>query len=484
MQSSLTNKDTPPHTPARPPFFSLVDTLPPPPTHTHKHARARISEAPDAPPLVTAVPLSSTALNITWKRPHGNYEAVAHYAVWYRVHAVPENQWTVVTCAGGVLPLPAATSPTSPQSACSFLDRDADTDAVVTPLQTDVAALAPYTTYEVAVAASNSRGEGPKATAVVQTLQDLPSKPDPPAITALANRELSVGVSAPVPSNGVITKYTLRILMVAGTANAALDSTVVVGGGASAAHTFAALQPSTTYNITVFASTVAGNGPTSAAVQVTTLPDTPERAPVLASVASTETTCTFVWRALLPNDTHGQAATYTVYSTQEDGSDARAVGITAATTFTWTGIAPGTVHFIRLSANTTAGEGPISRVHSCETDPFPPSRPAAPTAVALCAREVRVSWQTPAQTNGQLTKYELWQEGAGAVDMRVYTGLGREVVVDELQASTTYRFYVVAFTTLASEPSAAVSITTLSGGKHRVCTVGEARQLSFKRCHA
>ncbi|EGD83293.1 hypothetical protein PTSG_12094 [Salpingoeca rosetta] len=415
---------------------------------------------PDAPAPVTATSPTSTSLLVQWDRPHGNYEQVESYTVEYQ--AVGASQWTQVTCTGGSVPQDPQVPAT--QLPCAFLDRDPATDTDISPLQTTITGLLPFTAYVVRVKATHSKGDGPYASSNTTTQEDLPAKPAAVTVVERYSRGLLVHVTTPVPANGVITHYTLHIETTAaapGTVPIARNDTIA---GTATSHTFLGLEPNSQYAVRVRAATSVGAGPWSDTTAAATREDAPERAPSVTRIAANETACTFEWSALQPNDTYGAVAVYNVYQATPAGNVTARLAVTTSDAFTWWPLAAGSQHHIVLSANTTAGEGPRTRVYECETAPFPPTKPANPTAVSVCAREVEVRWQPPAQPNGVVARYEVWQQGQqGAAAVRVYSGSNLSTRVTNLDPDTTYAFRVIAFTTLQSEQSDAAVVTTPTG---------------------
>ena len=102
---------------------------------------------------------------------------------------------------------------------------------------------------------------------------------------------------------------------------------------------------------------------------------------------------------------------------------------TTATTYSHTGLDPGTSQRYQVQAINDAGVGPSSNIASARTDPVVPDAPVNLVAGAQGSNAIVVTWEPPAYTGGvEVTGYRI----------EVHDGTAWTVLVDDHGLSTTY----------------------------------------------
>ena len=207
-----------------------------------------------------------------------------------------------------------------------------------------------------------------------------------------------------------------------------------------------ALSSSTSANVLV-----ARNGNTIT-VADTTAPSTPA---ALTKTTSTLTAITLGWAASTDN------VGVTGYKIFRGGSQIGTISATAATTYTDTGLAPGTSYNYAVAAydaagNTSAQTAGVSMATLADTTG--PATPSAVTKTASTLTSVSLSW--PATTdNVGVTGYKVFRNGTqiGTTVTTTYTDSG-------LSAGTAYTYTVAAYDGAGntSAQSAGSSISTLA----------------------
>jgi len=210
------------------------------------------------------------------------------------------------------------------------------------------------------------------------------------------------------------------------------------------------LTPGTAYGYTVQAMDAAGNGTVSAASIVTTLDTIAPTAPG-APVASgtTGVQATLAWAA--STDNVGVAG-YEVYR------GTTLVGTVTSTTFTDTGLTPGTAYGYTVKAKDAAGNGTVSAATTVTTlDTIAPTAPGAPVATGTTSNQTTLTWAVSTDNVG-VTGYEVYRglTLVGTVTSTTFTDTG-------LTPATAYSYTVKAKDAAGNGTvSGATSVTTVA----------------------
>lgn len=112
------------------------------------------------------------------------------------------------------------------------------------------------------------------------------------------------------------------------------------------------------------------------------------------------------------------------------------------------GLKPGTEYVFTVSAENSAGEGPPSNSLTAVTYDSGPSEPRNVRVLSTEAMKVKVSWEVPAETNGNIGQYQLQyrQQAVGAVysELSVSSPVlaTQTVIVEKLTPYTAYEIRV------------------------------------------
>ncbi|CAC5391000.1 unnamed protein product [Mytilus coruscus] len=138
--------------------------------------------------------------------------------------------------------------------------------------------------------------------------------------------------------------------------------------------------------------------------------------PVLTKTVSfTSTSVTLTWSPSTqkPNTPLSQ---YIIYYKKEIDADYKRLPITAGSTdaqIEVVGLSPGTIYMFVVSGVNPAGEGSLSNVLSAKTMDSGPSAPRNLKTLFSNSSTVQLEWEIPAETNGQIGKYQVWYKIKG-----------------------------------------------------------------------
>ncbi|MYK65109.1 MAG: fibronectin type III domain-containing protein [Gemmatimonadetes bacterium] len=184
----------------------------------------------------------------------------------------------------------------------------------------------------------------------------------------------------------------------------------------------------------------------------------------LFAQARDTTTIEFAWDA--PADTGSSAVTGYRIEVSEDGGTTWANldddTESTETSYTHTGLEPGSTRHYRVSAINASGPGMPSDEASATT-PTPPGAPTSLTAEAKGGRAIELNWEPPADTgSGALTGYEVLLWDGNDFGGLAFTGPAKTTFRHTgLQQGTTYQYQVRAYNTVAvGPPSNSASATT------------------------
>jgi chitodextrinase len=208
--------------------------------------------------------------------------------------------------------------------------------------------------------------------------------------------------------------------------------TTLVGTVTSTTFTDTGLTQGTTYSYTIKAKDAAGNGSVSGATAVATTDTAPPTAPgTPVASGTTGVATTLTWAA--SSDNVGVAG-YEVYR----GSTL--VATVTSTTFTDTGLAPGTTYSYTIKAKDAAGNGSAASVATAVTtlDTTPPTVPGTPVASGTTGTQTTLTW-TASTDNVGVTGYEVYRGSTlvGTVTSTTFTDAG-------LTQGTTYSYTIKA----------------------------------------
>ena len=228
----------------------------------------------------------------------------------------------------------------------------------------------------------------------------------------------------------------------------------------------AGLSPGTTRHYRVAAINRHGQGDWSDEVQATTSRP-PGRPTGLVARAQGTSRIELAWAA--PSGGGPVTSYWVEWSSTGTGGWTRRVRNSRATSYTDTGLSPGTTRHYRVAAINTAGEGPWSTVVQATTEVTVPGAPRSLTVSPNGLRgstELRLTWRPPSNTGGSpITGYRIEWSSTGASPWFIVvpgpTGTATTYLHTNLAPNTTRYYRVFAINAQGQgNPSTAVRGTT------------------------
>ena len=332
--------------------------------------------------------------------------------------------------------------------------------------------------YLVTVRATSGAGEREKTAdqQITVTVGDVdteaPGKPNAPSVAAASLTSLAVSWSAPANEGPAISDYDVHYRAGDSTTTSG-DWTTLAHDGTAASATIAGLSEDTSYQVQVRATNAEGTGDWSeAGVGATSANAAPSAPTDLSAIADGSTQIDLSWNA--PASDGGAAVTGYKIEVSENGgttwTDLAADTGDTATTYTHSGLDPGTTRHYQVSAINTAGTGTASNVAHATTDAAPPEAPAGLSATASAPDQIDLAWSAPANDGGSaITGYRIESSPDGSSswsDLVADTNSDATAYFDtSLSAGTTRHYRVSAINSAGtSDPSNIDSATTPAAG--------------------
>ncbi|CAH2233234.1 jg20123 [Pararge aegeria aegeria] len=396
-----------------------------------------VQEFPEAPRGLTVVRREGRAARLSWRRGYDGNARLRAYRLQYRVvgDARRAADWT-----------DAPTRDLSPDLLIQRQDSPEPDSEVILEYRVD--GLRPATAYALRLAAVNDIGDSEYSESViVQTLEEAPSEaPRNVEVQADAPGELLVKWQAPSQEswNGELLGFALWCRG----DNTSLALTVP--GWAAAHARLAGLRAHASYEVRVRAFNAIGAGPSCAPLAATTLEDVPEAPPQHIRCEPLSAQSFRVWWEPPPAKSRGGLLLGYEIMYQEAGSldgiwerrrsgggEAQVAGLRAGN------------YSIRVAARNAAGLGPPADAY-CSTLDDIPGPPADIKAIPISEDAVIVSWLAPAQKNGKIRHYTVYnrpqRSGPHAHALAPHSAEEQMLEVRGLQESQLYEFWVTAAT--------------------------------------
>ncbi|MDE2806561.1 MAG: fibronectin type III domain-containing protein [Gemmatimonadota bacterium] len=386
---------------------------------------------PTAPLSLRATADGPTSITLTWNVPSSdNGSRITGYRI--RMRRGGTGAWTIIIN---------------------------DTGSLATTFQhTD---LQPVTAYRYQVAAINAEGVGPwSLEASMRTHADVPSAP--PTVTARAVSTSQINLSWAVPRNtggAPILGYRVEASRDGGESWRIITANT---GSTGRAYIHRNLRPGATWSYRVSAINSAGIGAPSGVARATTHavpPGAPTGLRATPGGFGGREQIVLTWSA--PSSDGGSPVTgYRVeVSTRRSGPWtilARNTG-TTGTTYTHTGLAPGTTRYYRVAAINPRGTGAYSSVATGATNAGPPSAPRGLRANADGPTSITIGWEVPSEDNGAaITGYRIRARRLSESNWTtIRDNTGSTLTTfrhTDLQPVTTYRYQVAAINAEGAGP--------------------------------
>ena len=344
-------------------------------------ASATTDNVPDAVSDLTATKDATngkTEIDLAWTAPAANGAAISSYTLQRKAGS---GDWENVSTSIGA-------------SDTSYSDTG----------------LTPGTLYTYQIRAVNNVGNAawsntPSAT----TDNDVPAKITGLTATKDATNgktEIDLAWTAPAAHGSAITSYTLQ--RKAGSGSYTNVSTSI--GASDTSYSDTGLTPGTMYTYQIRAVNAIGNAPWSNEPSATTDNDVPAKITGLTATKDATNGKTEIDLAWTAPAAHGSAITsYTLQRKAGSGDFANiSTSIGASdTSYSDTGLTPGTLYTYQIRAVNGVGNAPWSNEPSATTDNDVPAAITGMTATKSGARQVNLAWTTPASHGAALSGYRL-----------------------------------------------------------------------------
>uniref|UniRef100_A0A8D0L665 Usherin n=1 Tax=Sphenodon punctatus TaxID=8508 RepID=A0A8D0L665_SPHPU len=263
-----------------------------------------------------------------------------------------------------------------------------------------VRGLQPYTGYEMRVVVSNGYGDTYSDWTLMVTAEDMPGSIDPPLVSDVESRAVTVTWQHPAKQNGIITHYNIY-------QNGQLHATVP---GTRSNCTVLHLQPYTFYQFQVEGCTYKGCSLSSEAPAIQTLPSAPEDIPPPELYSDTPTSVLIKWHP--PSNPNGLVENFTIerkFKRTEQVSTVVTLPFNHSMSYIdqSTALSPWKKFEYRLLVSTLHGGSNSSAWSEVITRPSRPAGVQPPEVQVLGPDSAKVSWKPPLIMNGDILSYEI-----------------------------------------------------------------------------
>ncbi|KAM3930149.1 usherin [Leptodactylus fuscus] len=257
-----------------------------------------------------------------------------------------------------------------------------------------------YTPYEVRIVASNAYGDTYSKWSNMTTRQDKPGPVDPPRISHVKSRSITITWQRPTKPNGIITHYNIY-------QNGSLEVTVP---GNRSSHTFHDLTPYTSYLYQMEGCTSAGCSLSKDSLVIETLPDAPSEVLPPDLHSDSPTSVTIRWRS--PLHPNGIVESFSI-ERRLKGTELVEIIVTVPGNHQkeyvdqGSDINPWKTYEYRMIATTYNGGTNYSDWVEVTTRPSRPVGLQPPKVTILGPYTAKVSWIPPLRPNGEILSYEI-----------------------------------------------------------------------------
>ena len=327
--------------------------------------------------------------------------------------------------------------------------------------------LAPFTTYQYRLRATNRAGSTFSPYSTIQTPEDVPAGLEDPVVSAITARSAQVTWEEPLSPNGVLLRYDMYVRLTVDpvTLGPGTPQRLAMTNSTVTSVQISTLVPATNYEVMVAAVNGAGQGE-SAWVSFETAEAAPDDLqPIrVTTTPPTGTALGLEWDPpLLPN---GVITEYVVYVGGVEMHRGSGTSVTVMR------LQPFTTYTLQLEACTLAG-CTRGETQSATTAEVAPSGQQPPTVAVFSSTVVSVEWQPPLIPNGEISRYEVLRRRPAVTNSEgstpatnvtvVYTTTDTTVLVfndTNLVPFTLYEYAVRAINSAGSTQSVFVQVST------------------------
>ncbi|KAI1290100.1 Tyrosine-protein phosphatase Lar [Halotydeus destructor] len=268
-----------------------------------------------------------------------------------------------------------------------------------------------WTNYSVQVLAGTKVGDGPVATLVLRTDEDVPGEPRDVKVTALNSSAVRVDWKPPTnkEQNGLIRGYQIHLQEINAAGEFINDPLRIdVADGTAEQFNVTGLQPNTEYAVRVAAVTRKGDGTRSRSQKAKTHGGVPSRPDVLLRLIQDDPKMAVEVQWTKPNHTYGQLLSYRLRYGRVDSQLRDELDISPSEQHTTViDLDPGSRYEFRMAGRNDIGWGQDA-VAFVETPEGPPKAPPQNVTHRLQSpTTVVVNWDPPLSQyrNGRITQY-------------------------------------------------------------------------------
>ncbi|XP_046841964.1 titin-like isoform X3 [Xenia sp. Carnegie-2017] len=348
-----------------------------------------LESASSKPRNVSLVPISSTALNVSWLPPLNKNGRLSGYFITWRILRNDTNHSVVG------------------QTMSENLENDTSSF--------EISKLEHYSVYEVTINAVNGFGNGSRVVVMARTNEHVPSAPVAVNVTALSSTQLKVTWFPPLDPNGVITGYNITWKLKNDDSNDGVESVLNVLStplnSSSRSYVIDSLKPYSVYTVIVYAITGAGSGD-GTSIDKQTGESTPSEPTNVRLDLESSTGLLLNWSP--PTNPNGEITGYRIISFIVKDDKNRSVNINkhrqdivTETGFEMEHLEPYFEYNVSLNAITIAGNG-TQVFRLVRTSQSIPSEPLNVKASNISSTQLNVSWDEPKKFNGILVSYTVY----------------------------------------------------------------------------
>lgn len=306
----------------------------------------------------------------------------------------------------------------------------------------------------------------PSNTASATTTGRLPTAPTRLTATPVGSSRINLSWrAASGGSGGAVTGYRIET---SGSAVSGWRALVNDTRSTGTAHSDTGLAPGTTRYYRVAAINRAGTGAWSNVVAATTQTSVPGMPGNLRATAAGRNQINLSWTA--PTTTGGLSiGGYVVETSSNGGLNWRVLTTSlsaGSTSYSHTGLTPGTTHHYRVAAVNSRGRGPYSGVAQASTASGLPGRPGNLRFASVQATSLSLAWNTPLTNGGSaITGYRIDVSGDGGSSWRLLvttTSVTTTYTHTGLRPATNYHYRVAAVNQSGAGPFSAPAGATTS----------------------
>ncbi|XP_022099403.1 usherin-like isoform X2 [Acanthaster planci] len=278
-----------------------------------------------------------------------------------------------------------------------------------------VSGLVPYTNYMVTIEVCTIGGCTESSATPAQTDPYIPGGQAPPRGDAITQTYISVSWGPPTGPNGPNIRYELHRMKIRQPLQSGTPTGIgfwqLIYSGTQNFYADLGLTTYTTYQYRVTVSNDVGSLTSNSSGEVTTLAGRPSLGATLSAVALDHVTVSLTWTTPTLQELKGSVVNYFVEygASSTPGVRTQATYLPGTNNATVGLLMPNTLYEFKVIIFNGA-YNVSSNLAYAETQDGAPEGFAIPTITILSPSALRVSWQSPAQPNGDILRYKVYRD--------------------------------------------------------------------------